>query len=64
MTSRLIKLPEVMRVTALSRSSIYAFIGNGDFPRPLSTGKRAVAWVASEIDEWIAERAQLRGSAS
>jgi prophage regulatory protein len=48
------KLPEVVRRTGLSRSTIYARAGAGKFPRSVPLGSsRAVAWVASEVDAWI-----------
>lgn len=48
----LMKLPDVMRETALGRSSIYAAIKAGSFPRPVRIGRRAVAWRAEEIAQW------------
>nr|WP_269844201.1 AlpA family transcriptional regulator [Halovibrio salipaludis] len=52
------RLPEVMRRTAMSRSSIYLAMKRGQFPRPVSlTGSRAVAWRESDIQRWIDERA-------
>lgn len=44
-----------MRLTGLSRSTIYARIKQGAFPRQVKLGKnsRAVGWVASEVYEWI-----------
>ena len=52
----LIKLPEVMDETALSRSSIYAAIKLGLFPTPVKIGRRAVAWRAEEIEQWLTSR--------
>jgi len=49
----LIKLPKVIEITGVSRSSIYAGIKNQSFPAPLKTGKRAVAWKSSQIQSWI-----------
>lgn len=49
----------------LSRSSLYARLtpnpkrpGDYDptFPRPVRLGARAVGWIESEIDEWLAAR--------
>ncbi|MEM7618391.1 MAG: AlpA family transcriptional regulator [Pseudomonadota bacterium] len=57
---RLLKLPEVMSITGLSRSSIYAFIQQEKFPSPVSLGARAVAWVEPEINEWIQNKIQKR----
>jgi len=55
------KLPQVMALTGLSRSSIYAFIQKNTFPKPIRLGERAVGWLSSEIENWIAEQAQKRG---
>lgn len=56
MTKKFLKLPEVMELTTLSRSSIYAFIQNKKFPEPVQLGARAVGWLESEVNEWIEER--------
>ena len=61
MNSKILKLPEVMKATALSRSSIYAFVSKGKFPAPVKLSERAVGWFASEVDGWLAQRADLRG---
>jgi prophage regulatory protein len=53
---RLERLPRVMMRTGLSRSALYESIKQGRFPRPVPIGARAVAWSASEVDEWIAGR--------
>jgi prophage regulatory protein len=50
---RFLRLPRVKDRVGLGRSSIYALIGNGEFPRPISLGGRAVAWLESDIDGWI-----------
>ena len=50
---RFLKLKEVMQKTALSRSAIYRKMNEEDFPKSVSLGDRAVAWVESEVDEWM-----------
>ncbi len=40
MTTKLIKLHEVTRITSLSRSTIYQAIIDGRFPKPFRTGAR------------------------
>ncbi|MGB0938945.1 MAG: AlpA family transcriptional regulator [Colwellia sp.] len=57
---RFIKLDEVMHCTGLGRSSIYKYMNNGDFPRSISLGDRAVAWVESEVHDWMAEKLAMR----
>ena len=63
-TIRLIRLPEVIRQTGLARSSIYDGIRASAFPKPVPLCGRNVAWVESEIQQWIAGRiAMSRGAA-
>ncbi|MCG6373864.1 AlpA family transcriptional regulator [Vibrio fluvialis] len=57
---RFLKLKEVMEKTALSRSAIYRKMNDGEFPESVSLGDRAVAWVESEVDEWMTECLALR----
>ena len=45
----LLRLRDVKVVAALSRSSIYAYVRQGLFPKPVRVGCRAVAWPAAEI---------------
>ena len=52
----LLRRKEVQLVTGLSRSGLYAAIKNGTFPSPIKIGIRAVAWRASQIASWIAEK--------
>ncbi|EGQ8174518.1 AlpA family transcriptional regulator [Vibrio vulnificus] len=57
---RFLKLKEVMEKTALSRSAIYRKMNEDQFPQSISLGDRAVAWVESEVDEWMEECLALR----
>ena len=44
--------------TGLARSTIYQYIQEGAFPKPVQLGPRAVGWIEAEVSEWI--RAQLK----
>ena len=57
MPEKHLRLPAVIDVTGLSRSSIYAMMSKGEFPRQVTLGKRVVAWPESAISKWLAERA-------
>jgi len=57
---KLIKLKTVMDCTGLARSTVYKFIAEGRFPKPVKLGARMVAWVESEIQEWIQEKIEQR----
>ena len=54
------RLPDVIRMTGLSRSSIYAAIAEGRFPAPVRLGVRAVGWPRESVQQWIAERPSAR----
>ena len=54
--SRFLRRRSVEDRTGLSRSTIYLFIQDGTFPRPVRIGGRAVAWLESDIDAWIEAR--------
>lgn len=57
MTIRILCLKEVIRITGLSRSTIYAEIAKGNFPKQIRlTGKRRVGWLESAIIQWIESR--------
>ncbi|MBD8525314.1 AlpA family phage regulatory protein [Pseudoxanthomonas sp. CAU 1598] len=59
-TPRLLRLPEVIKRTGLSRSAIYAAEATGRFPTRVCLTARAVAWVETELDQWVMERIASR----
>jgi prophage regulatory protein len=56
--TRLIRIGQVMRLTGLSRSYIYALSSDGRFPKSISLvpGGTSRAWVESQIQGWINQR--------
>ena len=62
MTHRILRLPEVKKITGLSRATIYAMINGQKFPRQILLGSRAVGWSENEILQWVEERVSLRQS--
>lgn len=60
---RLIRLKEVMRVTGLARSTVYKYIAEESFPKPVSLGERCVGWVDDEVQDWIMARVEERNVA-
>lgn len=61
MTASIIRLPEVIEKTGLSRSTIYFQISKGQFPKGIPIGEHARGWLSHEIEQWIQDRAALRG---
>lgn len=60
---RIIRLKEVIDITGLARSTVYKYVADGLFPKPVSLGDRAVGWVESEVQEWILARIAQRDEA-
>ena len=65
MPQTLLRLPDLTAKTGLGRSAVYARITpnpkrpndyDPTFPKPIKIGGRAVAWLESEVDAWIAQR--------
>ncbi len=65
----LIRLPEVLKITGLSRSFLYLKINknskyfDASFPKPVplsSTIRGGVAWVLGEIHAWVLSRLSAR----
>ncbi len=56
----ILRLPTVKVRTGLSRSSIYLRMSEGDFPKSISLGGRAVGWIESEVNDWLAQRMEAR----
>lgn len=56
--TNIIRLPDVMARTGLSRSSVFLKVKKGEMPPPIKLGVRATGWVAEEIDTWIKQRVE------
>ena len=50
---RLLRAPEVEARTGLSKTQRFYLMRDGKFPKSIKIGARAVAWIESEIDEYI-----------
>jgi prophage regulatory protein len=53
---RALRTPEVLRVTGLSKSTIWRLMKAGKFPRNVKLGPKAVGWLAHDIDRWFQDR--------
>ncbi|HDP0319587.1 AlpA family transcriptional regulator [Salmonella enterica subsp. diarizonae] len=57
---RLLRLPQILDKTGLKRAQVYAYMKTGDFPKSVKIGPSSVAWLESEIDDWINEKLNNR----
>jgi len=53
--TKLIRLSTVIERTGYSRSWIYELISQEQFPKPVKIGTRAIAFIESEIEEFLQE---------
>jgi prophage regulatory protein len=59
---QIIRLPEVQRLTGLSKSTVYAKMNSKSpyfdlcWPKRVSLGPRSVGWYRHEIIEWVESR--------
>ena len=61
--TRFIRRPAVENRTGLSRSTIYLLMQNGQFPKPVRIGGRAVAWPEADVEAWLNARLAEREGA-
>jgi len=53
------RLSQLKKQLSVSRSSIWAWVKEGSFPKPIKLGKNCTAWNSSDIDNWIEERKSI-----
>ncbi|WP_273428930.1 AlpA family transcriptional regulator [Chitinibacter tainanensis] len=49
---RFVRLPEVRRITGLCTTTIYTRMARNEFPKQISCGGRAIAWLESDLIAW------------
>jgi len=59
---RLLRMPDVIDITGLPRSTIYLKVKNKQFPSQVQISSRSVAWIESEVHEWINEHIKKRNA--
>lgn len=47
------RMADVIRITALSRATLYRRIAGGKFPPPVHLGGRACGWPRAALQTWI-----------
>ena len=53
---RFLKLQEVLDLIKVSKSTLYAMVNQGRFPKPVRVGCRGSRWRESEVLQWMATR--------
>ena len=54
--SAMLRFADVVRLTRLSKATLYRMIRAGTFPRPVKLGKRAIGFPKDEVEKWLTSR--------
>ena len=52
--SRLLRLPQVLNLVPIGRSTLWAYVAKGKFPQPVKISERCTAWRESDVHAWLA----------
>lgn len=56
MTDRILRRPEVEALVGIKRSTLYDWMAQGAFPKPVALGVRLVGWRQSDVIAWLGSR--------
>lgn len=59
---RVIRKPELLKMIALSDTTIWRMEKKDRFPKRLRLGGNSCGWLESEVLAWLAEKAKARGT--
>jgi len=59
---KILRLRQVLELTGLSRSTLYLYMQNRQFPIQVRLGAKIVGWVEDEVIDWIRGRIQFRNA--
>jgi len=56
---QILRFKEVLaRTPFANRGKLNTEIRNGRFPRPIKLGRRAIGWLAEEVQDWVNSRSE------
>lgn len=55
-----LSLQDILDAIPISRATLYRWVNESRFPRPVRLGPRRSAWLSSEVAQWQAARAAER----
>lgn len=55
MPVRILRLPDVIEITGLSRATLYSMIAKGEFPSQFQLSARCVGWKEEEVGKWLSK---------
>ena len=61
---KILKKAQVLDRCGIGHTTLYAMIGKGIFPKPISLSPRRVGWSEAEVDAWIEAKIAERDARS
>ena len=52
----IMRLPDVLEATCLSRSTVYRMVAEHTFPAPVRLSRRAIGFLRNDVEQWFASR--------
>ncbi len=56
----LIRWKQLKQIVPFSRITIWRWVRENRFPKPVRVGQRGIAWICAEIEQWISEQVEAR----
>jgi len=53
---KVLRFPDAVKITGLSKATLYRLLAKGEFVRPVRLSERAVGFHESEVAEWLKKR--------
>ena len=57
--SNFLRIKEVMKMTGIARSTIWLWVSEGKFPKPIKLSPRITVWEEKEINHWMSNKINI-----
>jgi prophage regulatory protein len=58
MNEQFLRLPQVMEITGLAKSTVWLWVKEGRFPAPIKLSARVTVWQLSDVKAWQHKKVQ------
>ena len=50
-----LRIKDVMKMTGIAKSTIWLWVSEGKFPKPIKLSPRITVWDSDKIEEWMSK---------
>ena len=58
---KILRIKQVIEMTGTSKTTIYRWLNDGVFPKPINLSAKSVGWLEADINDWIQSKIEARG---